>query len=122
GQVLGTPAYMAHEQAQGHNLSPATDVYACGVMLYELLSGRLPYAEDGDCAVLLYRHVHEDPEPLDVVAPRVPLPLVDVTMRALRREPAKRFESAKDLGGALADAATEAWGSEWLAQSGIPVM
>ena len=122
GEVLGTPAYIAPEQAEGRLLTPATDVYACGVLLYELLAGRLPYSDEGDAVMLLYRHVHEDPEPLGDVAPNVPGPLVEVTMRALRRDPAERFPTAEGLGRAVAEAAESAWGAEWLTESGIRVM
>src|SRR5439155_23806558 len=64
GQILGTPSYMAPEQAEGTELSPATDIYATGVMLYELLSGRLPYSDEGGALAIIYRHVYEEPIPL----------------------------------------------------------
>ena len=65
GEILGTPAYIAPEQAQGYELTPATDVYAAGTLLYELLAGRLPFPADADPATLLYRHVHEAPPAAD---------------------------------------------------------
>ena len=110
GEVLGTPAYIAPEQASDGAVTPATDVYAVGTMLYELLSGRLPYPEDDDALGLLYRHVHEDPLPLNEAAANVPAPLVEVTMKALARDPAERQQSAEELGTAVAQAAEAAWG------------
>ena len=123
GDILGTPAYMAPEQAQGGELTPATDVYAVGTMLYELLCGRLPYPEDGDALATLYRHVHEDPTPLRTVLPSVPEPIAAVAMRAIARDPADRPASAEALGRELAEAATLAWGPGWLsARGGVAVM
>src|SRR3954454_3146187 len=123
GDMLGTPAYMAPEQAQGAQLSAATDVYAVGTMLYELLSGRLPYAEEGDPLTTLYRHVHEEPTPLRDVMPSVPEPIAAVAMHAIQRDPAARPASAEQLGVELAEAATQAWGPGWLnTRSGVAVM
>lgn len=122
GEILGTPAYMAPEQAQGAELSPATDVYAVGVMLYELLSGQLPFAEDGDPFVLLYRHVYEQPKPLLDVAPDMDSGVADTVMRAMAKGPADRFPSAQAFGVALAERATGAWGVGWLSESEFSVM
>ena len=69
GEVVGTPAYIAPEQARGGDLSPATDVYAVATMLYELLSGQLPFADDGDAMALMFKHAFEQPEPLLEKAP-----------------------------------------------------
>jgi serine/threonine-protein kinase len=121
GEILGTPAYMAPEQAAGAELSPATDVYAVGVMLYELLSGRLPFSDEGGLMALLYQRVHEDAPALEDVAD-VPLPLADVAMQALERDPAERFEGAEDLGLKLAEAATSVWGPGWLSATDLPVL
>lgn len=121
GEILGTPAYMAPEQAASAELSPATDVYAVGVMLYELLSGRLPFSDEGGLMALLYQRVHEDAPALEDVAD-VPLPLADVAMQALERDPAERFETAEDLGLKLAEAATAVWGPGWLSATDMPVL
>jgi serine/threonine-protein kinase len=122
GEVVGTPAYMAPEQARGGELSPATDVYAVGVMLYELLSGRRPFDDEGDPLAVLFKHAYEDPEPLDEVAPNVPPELVAVTMKALEREQKDRYQSAEELGVAVAEAATAAWGVGWLMRASLPVL
>ena len=122
GEVLGTPAYMAPEQALGTELTPATDVYALGTVLYELLSGRLPFSDDGNAIALLYRHVHEDPTPLAELRPDLSPELVEVTMRSLARDPADRYASAEEFGVALADAATAAWGHGWVRAGGVNVV
>jgi Protein kinase domain len=119
GEILGTPAYMAPEQASGADLGPTTDVYATGVMLYELLSGRLPYPEEGGSLAIVMRHINEDAVPLADVAPGVPPHLSDVVMRALARDPADRFESAEAFGVAIGQAASASWGGGWLGRSGI---
>ena len=64
GQVLGTPAYMSPEQARGSELTPKSDVYSAGVMLYELLSGHLPWAGAESATDLLLKRLREDPRPL----------------------------------------------------------
>lgn len=122
GEVVGTPAYIAPEQARGAALSPATDVYAVATMFYELLSGQLPFADDADAMALLFKHAFETPTPLLEVAPFVPAPLAGVVMRGLATEPADRYPSVEAFGVAIAEAATSAWGPGWLAAEGTPVM
>src|SRR3954468_4675195 len=121
GDVLGTPAYMAPEQAQGSELSPATDIYAVGTVLYELLSGTLPFPEDSNPVAMLYRHVHENPEPLLEIAPHVPEKLAAVTQQSLARDPADRYHDAEAFAVALAEAAVQTWGPGWLPASGMTV-
>lgn len=121
GEVLGTPAYMAPEQVRNGELTPATDVYAVGTMLYELLSGRLPFTEE-DPMALLFCQVNDDPPHLSEVAPNVPPKLAEVTMRAMSKDPADRYATSEDFGVALADAATESWEPGWLQQADLPVM
>jgi serine/threonine-protein kinase len=122
GEVLGTPAYIAPEQALARELTPATDVYAVGTLLYELLAGRLPFTDDGNAIALLYRHVHEPPTPLLNVAPSVPEPIAAVTMKALATDPAERYATAEEFGAVVAEAATSGWGSEWVRRAGLSVM
>lgn len=122
GVVMGTPAYMAPEQGSGQPLSPATDVYAVGAMLYELLAGRLPFESTGDPLSQLYRHVHERPRPLRDIEGSVPEPVASVVMQSLEKVPTDRFDSAADFARALDAAASEGYGSDWLERSGVPVL
>jgi len=122
GEVVGTPAYIAPEQARGGDLSPATDVYAVATMLYELLSGQLPFEDDGDAMALMFKHAFEQPEPLLDKAPTVPAPVAAVVMSGLATDPAERPQSAEAFGVALAEACTTAWGPGWLPTDGTPVM
>jgi len=119
GELLGTPAYMAPEQAQGAELGPATDVYATGVMLYELLSGKLPYSEEGGSLAIVLRHVNEDPVQLSTVAPATPSLIAETVMRALARSPEDRFQSAEAFGAAIGEAASSAWGTGWLTECAV---
>lgn len=114
GEVAGTPAYMAPEQAAGGPLGPPTDVYATGTLLYELLSGTLPFPDEGDAMALLDRKTSDDPVSLRDAAPGVPGAVADVVMQALARDPAERPQSADAFACALAAAAGDAYGTAWL--------
>ena len=122
GEVVGTPSYMAPEQARGQDVSPATDVYQLATMLYQLLSGVLPFPAGGDSMAVLFMHAFEQPRPLTEVAPVVPKSIADVVMRGLATDPTERFESAESFGVALAGPAADAWGADWLVPVGIPVI
>jgi WD40 repeat protein/serine/threonine protein kinase len=98
GEVLGTPNYMAPEQAQatGTAIGPAADVYALGAILYELLTGRPPFAAETPLETLL-RVVHEDPVSVTRLCPSVPRDLATVTMKCLEKEPSRRYATALAL-------------------------
>ncbi|SMD18146.1 serine/threonine-protein kinase [Kibdelosporangium aridum] len=118
GQILGTPAYIAPEQAMGNALTPAADVYAAGTVLYELLSGDLPFDRDRGALALIRQHMFADPKQIE----RVPEPLATVVMRSIARELPARYKEAEAFATDLASAATSAYGQGWLERSGIPVL
>jgi hypothetical protein len=122
GEIVGTPSYIAPEQARGQQLSPATDIYALATMLYQLLSGRLPFPPGEDSMATLFMHAFEQPTPLTDVAPAVPEPIAGVVMRGLATDPTDRFGTAESFGIALAEPAADCWGANWLAPVGIPVI
>jgi len=103
GSVLGTPAYMAPEQAQGQKIDGRTDIYSLGVVLYELLTGRPPYEAETPYAVV-FKHVNE-PLPLPrSINPDIPEPLEQVVLKAMAKEPEQRFETAGQMAQALQEA------------------
>jgi hypothetical protein len=93
GLVLGTPSYLAPEQAKGEKTTPASDVYALGAVLYEMVAGHPPFVAESPVAVAL-AHVREDPPPLHQVAEGVPPNLAAASMAALAKDPAERPASA----------------------------
>ena len=100
GLIIGTAQYLSPEQAQGHDVTPASDCYSVGVVLYEMLSGRLPFDGDRPVTVAL-KQVSEPPPPLTQVAPGLPPRLAAVVMRALEKKPEARFMHAEDFARAL---------------------
>ncbi len=98
GQVLGTPAYMSPEQAEGRwdSVDRRTDIYGLGAILYEILAGRPPFDGDG-IAELLRKVATEPPAPPRSVCPPAPPPLEAVCLKALAKRPADRYASARDL-------------------------
>jgi beta-lactam-binding protein with PASTA domain len=97
GSIVGTAQYLAPEQARGLAVGPPADLYAVGIVLYEMLSGRVPF--EGDAAVTVaMRQVQEAPEPLGERNPLVPADLESVVMRALAKDPARRYQSADEMG------------------------
>jgi eukaryotic-like serine/threonine-protein kinase len=99
--VFGTAAYLAPEQAQGLRVDGRADIYALGVVLYEMLAGRVPFIADTAVAVAS-KHVTEHPEPPSVWRRGVPPALEAIAMRALAKDPDDRFQSAVEMAGALA--------------------
>ena len=100
GRAMGTPHYMSPEQATGKLVDGRSDVYAVGIMLYEMLVGFLPF-DGADSYSIGYKQVHETPASPDVVDSRTPVPLAVITMRCLAKAPADRYQRGKDLADAL---------------------
>ena len=109
GEVLGTPAYMAPEQALGHvdAISYATDIYALGVIAYEMLGGRLPFTSDNDM-LLLAMHIRDPAPPLAGVAPDVPKAVAELVDRCLSKDPYERPRSVIELSDGLVHAIASA--------------
>ncbi len=102
GSIMGTAQYMSPEQAQGLAVTPRADLYAVGVLLYELLVGRPPF--DGETAVsIALKQVSELPVPPGRIIPTVPPELDAVVLRALEKDPALRFADAEEFIAALED-------------------
>ncbi|MDY6055970.1 protein kinase domain-containing protein [Micrococcus sp.] len=115
--VVGTALYIAPEQAQGQRVDARSDLYAAGCLLFELLTGRPPFTGDSPLAVA-YQHVREEPPAVSAVDPTLP-PVFDALLdRALRKDPAERFQSAAQFREALDDAAARAEAGETGASSG----
>ncbi len=100
GSVVGTAAYLAPEQARGEEATPAADVYALGVVLYQLLTGRLPW-EGSTLAELAIRRENERPLPPTSYDPDVPETLSQAVLRSLEGEAGARYSSARELSRAL---------------------
>ncbi len=110
GVVCGTPEYMSPEQACGLKLDQRSDLYAVGVILYQMMTGRPPF-ESHVAVEILHRHIHEQPKPPSVVLSVEPDPLEAVCLKALAKERDARFANATEFRDALL-AATRAASSE----------
>ncbi len=108
GEVIGTPTYMAPEQIRGKEVTPKTDLYACGAMIYEMLVGVPPFDSDAVMEVL-GMHLSQAPTPMAEMSPGLDVPesLEQAVMRALAKDPDERFETADELRHALQSVASE---------------
>src|SRR5690606_37467502 len=102
GMIIGTPAYLSPEQAQGHPLDPRTDIYSLGIVLYEMVTGQLPFDAD-DISALLLQQVRQPPPPPRLIAPNLPVGLEMVILKALEKHPSRRFQSSRIMAEALQD-------------------
>src|SRR5919201_4870724 len=96
GMTFGTAAYLSPEQATGAPISPASDIYALGCVMYETLSGTPPFAGDNP-AVVAYKQVWEHPRALHDLVPEVPPSLEGVVMRCLNKDPNRRYTTTDEL-------------------------
>jgi len=103
GSVMGTPQYLSPEQAQGFEVTPVSDLYSIGVILYEALTGRVPFEGESAVAVAM-KQVSEVPQRPSSINPQVWPALDAVVMRALEKEPGQRFQSADAFIAALDEA------------------
>ena len=121
GSIMGTAQYLSPEQAQGHGVTPQSDLYSIAVILYEMLAGRVPF--DGDSAVsIALKHLNEPPPPLSRERPGVHPALEGAVMRGLAKDPAQRYPDADAFIAALEDARAqirsgEGYGGETMAWS-----
>jgi len=97
GQIVGTPHYISPEQAEGHSATPASDIYALGVVLYECLSGRRPFEGDSPMGTAIAHLLQPAPD----LPPEVPERLRRVVATAMAKDPSDRYASAADLAAAL---------------------
>jgi class 3 adenylate cyclase/Tol biopolymer transport system component/predicted Ser/Thr protein kinase len=100
GSLLGTPEYMAPEQVAGEPAGPGADLYALGVILFELLTGKPPFAGSTPVAVAL-QHLQRPPPDIAAVAPQAPAHLARAVERCLRKRPAERYPDARSLAAAV---------------------
>jgi eukaryotic-like serine/threonine-protein kinase len=100
GTVLGTSDYIAPEQAQGQRVDEHTDVYSLGIVLFELLTGAVPFSGDNFVAVAM-KHINEPPPPVSALRPEVPPRLDAAVARALAKRPEDRFATMADFGREL---------------------
>jgi serine/threonine protein kinase len=110
GAGVGTPEYMSPEQCRGTVVDGRADIYALGVLAYEMLTGRTPFIAE-DYAALAHAHIYEPPPPPSAINPRISPAVQAVVLKALAKEPAYRFQHALEFAGAL-EQAVEAQSAE----------
>jgi serine/threonine protein kinase len=120
GSVVGTPAYMAPEQVMGGEITPQTDLYATGLIAYELLAGRHPYGGVDAPMALMLRHVNDDPPPLAAAHPDLPPGVVAWVHAMLAKDPAARPASAAHAWDWLEGVVSDELGARWPRAAALP--
>ncbi len=95
-QAIGSVHYISPEQAKGDTTDPRSDIYSAGIMMYEMLSGKLPFESDNAMKIAIAQ-ISDDPVPLTQANPSVPAGLAEITMRAMAKEPRQRYQSALEM-------------------------
>jgi len=121
GTVLGTPYYMSVEQACADRVVPASDIYSVGVVLYEMLTGRVPFT--GTALDVISKHLREAPMPPRQINPDIPPAVEQVILRSLEKESGQRFQSAAEMAQALGQPlgrgqTTDTSSGQWAARTG----
>jgi eukaryotic-like serine/threonine-protein kinase len=101
GSIVGTAQYLSPEQARGAAVDQRSDIYSVGIVLYELLTGRLPFTGDTPLEIAM-KHLSEIPKPPSELRPEIPADLDMVVLRALAKDPEDRYESAQEMERELA--------------------
>lgn len=96
GSLLGTVQYLSPEQARGKLIGPQSDLYSLGVVLFEMLTGKLPFESDSAIGVAI-KHLQDEPARIDAMRPEVPTLVADIVERSLSKDPAERYQSAHAL-------------------------
>jgi tRNA A-37 threonylcarbamoyl transferase component Bud32 len=120
GTTLGTPRYMAPERALGQEVGPASDLFALGVIAFELLAGRTPFQETDDPMAILLRQINDPIPALTSIAPDVDPAISDWVARLLIKDPAQRTASAAEASDELDDLLIGLLGARWLAGAALP--
>ena len=126
GSIIGTAQYLSPEQARGAPVDQTSDLYSVGVVLYEMLTGQVPFTGDTPLEIAM-KHLSEIPRPPSELRPEVPHDLDSVVLRALAKDPAERYQSAEEMDADLAriaeglpvDPETETMATAVLSGSGL---
>jgi serine/threonine-protein kinase len=101
GSIVGTAQYLSPEQARGAAVDARSDLYSLGIVMYEMLTGRVPFTGDAPVEIAM-KHLQNVPEPPSTIRSEVPHDLDAVVMRALAKDPEQRYASAEEMDADLA--------------------